>query len=122
MFEVIIISEFMNPEIRITSTFRCFSQAGRLTWMSFSKESTSNMDVVPTHFLKLEAEIWIFSTNFIIINNYEQQPILLLWFYDYCIDISISNLRKANFSRKFVVRNELATDDVITTNDVIHPY
>ena len=31
LFEVILITEFMNPEIRITSIFRFFCQAGRMT-------------------------------------------------------------------------------------------
>ena len=31
MFEVILISEFINPEIRITSTYRPFCQADRQT-------------------------------------------------------------------------------------------
>ena len=74
--------------------------------------------LVPNHFPKLESEIWIFPINFIILNNYEQHPILLLWFYDYCIDISISNLKKQNLSWNFFVRNEpcfMSTGDIITT-------
>ena len=37
MFEAIPISEFMNPEMRITSPFRLFRQAGRLTGFHFAK-------------------------------------------------------------------------------------
>ena len=37
MFEVILISEFMNPEIRITSTIMPFSQADRLPEFYFEK-------------------------------------------------------------------------------------
>ena len=61
---------------------------------------------VPTHFSKLDPEIWIFSSIFFILNNYEQLPILLLQFYNYCYYISLLNLRKENFNRKLVVRNK----------------
>ena len=61
---------------------------------------------VPTHFSKLDPENWIFSSNFFILNNYEQLPILLLQFYNYCNYISLLNLRKENFSSKLVVRNK----------------
>ena len=37
MFEVIPISEFMNSEIMITSTFRSFCQAGKLPGLHFEK-------------------------------------------------------------------------------------
>ena len=37
----------------------------------------------------------------------------LFSFYDWCIDISLSNLRKEN-SRKFVCEITMATGDVIT--------
>ena len=37
LFEVILISKFMNPEIRITSTLRYFCQAGRLPGHHFEK-------------------------------------------------------------------------------------
>ena len=70
--------------------------------MSIVRSSNS----VPAHFSKLDPENWIFSSNFFILNNYVQLPILLLQFYDYWNYISLLNLRKEIFNRKLVVRNK----------------
>ena len=59
---------------------------------------------IPTHFSKLDPENWIFSPIFLILINYEQLPILLLHFYNYCNYVSLLNLRKEHFNR--IVRNK----------------